>query len=242
MKYYSLKYYEPDTQDYHTVKGFRKGYDYDSKNSATNIWFYKKLDFTPDLDLVLNPKAKATDLLESVEISSDYLCISPKFYDILKAHNLLEYQHFDAVIRGKKDILNYHFLNFYFRLTWDNHDIIDLDKTKFFAKKNDPFLQAVPQATEKGILGEFKVKSWSEFHTIRDQKENNGTHKIILPLDTLYIKNKKFLELDLFTLSFRNIGNSSFRFVISEKLAEAILDNKISGVKVEPLPFDIALS
>jgi len=204
--------------------------------------FIKKIDFTPDLGLVLNSKAQATDLLESVEISSDYLCVSPQFYEILQAHNLLEYQHFDAVVREKKDILNYHFLHFYFRLTWDENDIIDLDKTKFFAKKNVPFSQAVPQATEEGIVGEFQVTSWSEFHSIRDKKENNGTHKIILPLDTLYIKNKKFLELDLFTLSFRNVGNSSFRFVISEKLARAILDNKMSGVKVEPLPFDIVSS
>ncbi len=195
MKYYTLNYHEPDTQEYHTVKGFRKGYDYDSKNSATNIWFYKKIDFTPDLGLVLNSKAQATDLLESVEISSDYLCVSPQFYEILQAHNLLEYQHFDAVVREKKDILNYHFLHFYFRLTWDENDIIDLDKTKFFAKKNVPFSQAVPQATEEGIVGEFQVTSWSEFHSIRDKKENNGTHKIILPLDTLYIKKQEIFRI-----------------------------------------------
>jgi len=242
MKYYSLNYYEPDTQDFHTIKGFRKGYDYESENSATNIWFYKKIDFIPDLDFVLNSKAQATDLLESVEISSDYLCVSPKFYEILQAHNLPEHQHFDAKVRWKKDILIYHFLNFSFRLTWDDNDIIDLGKTKFFSKRNEPFLQALPPTAEEGIMGEFQVESWSEFHSIRKKKENNDTHKIILPLNTLYVKNKNFLELDLFPLTFKNIGKSSFRFVVSEKLAKAIIDNKISGVEVEPLPFEIVLS
>ncbi len=243
MKYYSLKYYEPFSQENPTIKGLRKGYDYDSEKSVTNIWFYKKIDFIPDIDLVLNPKVKATDLLESLDISSDYLCVSKKFYEILKEYKLLEYQCFDAIIKDKKNTLNYYFLNFYFNLTCDDNYIIDLNKTKFLATGNKAFLEEFPNMEKEGVLGEFKIKSWSEFNSIRDKRENNDMHKTILPLDTLYIKDKEFLELDLFTLSLGNLGGSpAFEFVISEKLAKAILENGITGVEVELLPFDIKLS
>lgn len=241
MKFYELKYFEDKNQKNPSIQEFRAGYDTDAVNSATHIQHYRKIDFQPDLDFVLDGKGKVTDLLRPSFVHSDYLLVSPKFYEILKVSNLLEHQCFEAVVRNGDRLLPYYFLNFYFRFDSDENDLVDLVKTKFIAEKTTfPLsIMAVPTDAD-GVLGELKVNSWSEYNELRSKPENDYAHKIILPFNTLYIKRKEFLKLDLFYVEFRNFGAP--HFVVSEKLAKLIENSGITGVKIQPLSFEITES
>jgi len=73
MRFYKLKYYEPEEQENPSIQEFRSGYNPDAQNSATHIRFYEKINFNPDLDFVLDSNGKATDLLEVCNVSSNYL-------------------------------------------------------------------------------------------------------------------------------------------------------------------------
>lgn len=240
MKFYSLKYFEDECRENPSIQDFRAGYDTDAANSATKIHHYEKIGFTPDLDFVLDKKGKATDLLVVSFVGSDHLVVSEKLYGLLDGFNLLSHQHFRAVVRKKDELMPYHFLHFYFRFDSDENGLVDFEQTRFVAQKA-PFplsIMAVP-TEEEGVVGAFQVGSWSEYHELRERVENDFAHKIVLPLETLYVKRKDFLELDLFYVEFKNFGS---QFVISERLAKAMIDESITGVKVDPLPFEIRSS
>lgn len=238
MNFFKLKYIEESSQGDPSIQKFRDRYDSDAENSATHIRFYEKVSFIPDLDFVLDSKGKATDLLEVCHVGSDYLCVTSKFYKLLKEHNLLPYQHFDATVREKNNLLPYHFLHFYDRFDSDENNLLDFKKTKFYAKETSyPIsIMAIP-TEEKGVLGEFQVDSWAQYHKLREKVENDSSHKVILPLNSLYIKQKEFMKLDFFYLGFNNFA--LHEFIVSEKLANDIENNGITGVKIEPLSFEI---
>lgn len=241
MKFYVLEYFEDENQENPSIQNFREEYDTDSVNSATHIRHYKKIDFKPDLDFLLDKKGRATDRLAPSFIGSEFLLVTPKFYDVLCANNILDFQCFDAVVRNGERLLPYYFLHFYFRFDSDENDLVDFSKTKFFAEKTTfPLSLAAVPTDEEGVLGEFQVDSWRKYHEIREKTENDYAHKIILPLNILYIKQKKFLELDLFYLEFGNFGMHSF--VVSEKLAKLIDSKGITGVRIKPLSFEIEIS
>lgn len=240
MKYYQLKYFEDEDQENPSIQDFRAGYDVDAENSATNIFHYQKINLTPDLDFVLDSNGKATDLLKVCYVMSDYLCVTPKLYDVLKKFRILRHQCFDAIVRDKENKLPYYFLHFYDRFDSDENSLVDFEATKFYAEKT-PYpisFMAIP-TDEEGVLGEFKVNSWHEYHGLREKVENDSSHKVILPLDKLYIKQKEFIELDLFFVDFNNFSVQNF--IVSEKLAKEITNN-ISGVQVKPLPYEIEFS
>ena len=241
MRFYKLKYFEDEGQKNPSIQDFRAGYDVDAENSATNIIHYQKINFTPDLDFVLDANGKATDLLKVCYVMSDYLCVSPRLYDVLKKFKILRHQCFDAVVRDKENKLPYKFLHFYDRFDTDGNNLVDFETTKFYAEKT-PYpisLMAIP-TEEEGILGVFKASSWNEYHNIREKVENDNSHKVILPLDVLHIKKKEYLELDLFYVDFNNFAVQ--QFVVSERLAKEITGNNFTGIKVEPLPFEIKVS
>lgn len=241
MKFFKFKYIEESSQGDPSIQEFRDGYDSDAENSATHIRFYEKINYIPDLDFVLDSKGKATDLLEVCHVGSDYLCVTPKFFDLLKENTLLSYQHFNAIVRGKENLLPYHFMHFYDRFDSDENDLVDFEKTKLYAKKTSYPISIMASPTEEeGILGEFQLNSWSEYHKLREKIENDSVHKVILPMDKLYIKQKELINLDFFYLGFNNFR--LHEFIVSEKLAKSIVDNGITGVKIEPLPFEIELS
>jgi len=132
-------------------------------------------------------------------------------------------------------------MQFYDRFNSDENNLVDFKKTIFHADETTypVSIMALP-TEEEGILGDFQVNSWSEYHKLREKIENDSAHKFILPKDTLYIKQKHFLDLDLFYISFKNHG--LYNFIISEKLKNALTESRMSGFKIEPLTFKIELS
>lgn len=239
MKFYKLKYFEESEYGNPSIQDFRCGYDSDAENSASHIRFYEKINGIPDLDFILDSNGKATDLLEVCHVGSDYLCVTPQFYNILKTHKLLPHQLFEVIIRDKVNLLPYHFIHFYDRFDSDENDIVDFKKTKFYAEKTTypVSIMAVVPTEGEGVLGEFQVNSWNEYHKIREKVENDSVHKVILPLNILYIKKKEFLEFDLFYLGFNNF--EMHEFVVSERLANIIKENKMTGLHLDPLPFEL---
>lgn len=240
MKFYILQVVEDDSQEGPSIIGFRDGYDINSENSATLIQRYKKVDFNPDLDFVLADYGKATDLLDIGNIYSNRLFVSPRFHEILMASNLLDHQSFKAIVRDGSRILNYHYIHFFFKFDSDDNHLVNFAKTKFVATKitNEISILALP-AYEEGVLGEFKVSSWEEFHALREKRENDSWHKVIIPSGELHIKQKWLLDLDLFYLEFNNYTLNNF--VVSEKLAETISNSKLTGVKLSTLPYELTL-
>jgi hypothetical protein len=238
MKFYELTYFEDDSQKNPSIQDFRSGYDTDAVNSATKIHHFQKIDFVPDLDFVLDKEGKATDLFAVSFVGSDHIFASERLYGILNRHNILVHQRFEAVVRATGKLLPYHFLHFYFRFDSDENDVVDLELTKFVAKKPSfPLSLMATPTEEEGVVGEFQVRSWREYHELRDREENDFTHKVVLPSDTLHIKKASLLALDLFFISLGNFGE---QFIISERLAQALIDESVTGVKIKPLPFEIA--
>ncbi len=240
MKFFVMQNVEDHSQEGPSISGFRDGYDTWSGNSATHIRQYRKIEFYPDLDFVLANYGKATDSLGPDDISSNHLLVSPRFHEILTAGNLLEHQHFKAIVRDGRRALDYHFMHFFFRFDADDNGLVDFTKTRFVASKitNEISILALP-ADEEGVVGEFGVNSWEEFHALRERRENDCWHKVIRPSGELYITQRWFMDLDLFYLEFGNYGLNNF--VVSEKLAEIISDSEVTGIRLTPLTFDLAL-
>ncbi len=240
MKFFRLQTVEDDSQEGPSISGFRDGYDTWSANSATHIGQYRKLELRPDLDFVLADYGKATDSLQVSGIYSNHLFASPRFHEILTARNLLEHQCFKAIVRDGRKVLDYYFRHFYFRFDSDDNGLVDFTKTTFVASKitDELSIFALP-ADEEGIEGEFQVNSWKEFHALRGRRENDCWHKVIIPAGELHITQRWFLDLDLFYLEF---GNASLKsFIVSEKLAEIISDAELTGIRLTPLRYDLAL-
>lgn len=241
MKFYALQITEDFArQEGRAIRGFRDGYDTDSVNSATHIRQYKKIEFDPDLDFVLADDGQANDLLQPPHnIASNCMLMTPRFHEILMSGNLVDHQCFDAVVRARGRLLHYFFVHFYFRFDSDDNNLVDFSRTKFVARELTGPLSILALPTEeKGIEGEFKVNSWKEFHALRDRRENDCWHKIILPSnDKLYVTRREFLDLDVFYVEFRNYDLNNF--VVSEKFAALITEAQLTGVSLSPLGFEI---
>lgn len=242
MRFYALRAIEDKNQEGPSIRGFRDGYDIELVNSATRICRYKKIEFDPDMDFVLANDAKATDLLQPpYTIGSDCMMVSPRIHEIMMSAKLLEHQCLDAVVRDDGRLLDYFFMHFYFRFDSDENDLVDFAKTKFVASEvTGPLSMLALPTDEKGVEGEFQVNSWEEFHSLRNRQENDCWHKVIRPLERLYVKRPEFLDLDLFYVEFGNYGLRNF--VVSEKLAALIREAHGTGIALSPLSFEFALS
>lgn len=238
MIFYSLKILESKSQDGPSIQEFAPGYDINSKNSATKIDRYQEIRFEPDLRFSLADDGVATDIISVSFIYSNHLIVTDRAFGIFRQYNLSDYQRFNAFIESKNNVFEYKFLHFYHRFDCDESGMVDFSRTRFLSEKT-PFplsLMATP-TREDGMLGEFSVSSWKEFHSIRDKKENDHLHRVILPKEKLYMKESGFKNLDLFYMRFRNFQIDGF--VVSERLANELMQSGVSGIKLEKLPFDI---
>ena len=244
MKYYRLRYKEESKEGDPSVY-VEEDYDFDADDSISELSNYqtRRIPFKPNLSFCLLPKGKVTDLIEVSTIGCSNLLVNDRLLSILKEYNIFRYDIFPATLRAKDKIIPYHMLHFYdfFTLMSDEYDWVDFKKTIFFAEKTSYPLSLIG-VKGKGVLGEFQVNSWKEYFAMREKLEDGNTDfdKIIFPKDKLYITKKEMLELDLFPMEFGN-HKELHDMWISPRLAKRLKDEKISGVTIEPLPFEMEL-
>lgn len=159
-------------------------------------------DIEPELLCELHPKSKLTDVLSIGNISANGLFISQRFRDLLLKFDLMESQFYLGKLITQENELDYYWF----------HPIgeglgIDFSKTVF-----------------KDDSGNENIR----INQLKDSIDFAEDKNIILGLQKIYF-NENFKKLDLFFIPFfQYVGD----FFISERLKDAIIKNKISGIVI----------
>ena len=172
--------------------------------------------------LILEKKAKVTDLLSSY--SDNLLFVSNKLKKLLQTCRLPtddKYSFNKIKVLQNTTILDY---NLFFTVNFTNY--IDYDKSCFEVSRWVMGEKIV--AIEKVLFKDTEaIKAFSK-------NELPPLFKIV-PINLTFTKDISFIP-DIFILDL-----PIFVTVISEELKNRILESKIIGIEIKPLPFDIDL-
>jgi len=197
-----------------------KGYDEEASNSIYLLdKYYEELPpFTPNLDAFqLHARSKPTDLLTNV--FSNGLVISKKLKQIFEQYKLCKHTFFEATLQHKVKVYN----NYYWlHVVSDYTDYVDYSNSKFFIYSN--FLHN---------LGYIKIDSKADYATKREKvkKDNPGKTIAIWSERIKFIPNFYEYHLDFF-----KVGTFSSNIFISDKLADTLLQNNITGIVIKDAP------
>lgn len=219
----SIKYYilapAVDTNEtgnvYPQVSKMRPGYNYNSPNSIHLISRDRRIPTAmPDLDyFIASGKAKMTDLLSMGILAGEFL-ISPKLKEILSSFNLPEHKFFLTRVEHKKKFYDYYWMYFLSDLT----DFVDYGKSSFFLYLNYTH-----------NIGKVEILSKVDFDVKKKKvKMDNPEKTITIWSEHIALSNQQAIDLDFF-----EIGIFDGNIYISERLYKAIIENKITGVKLE---------
>lgn len=164
----------------------------------------------------LKYRAKLTDLLScNITLFPSQALISPKFLKILINFISYEFQIFDVIVIDKQgNHLPYKIIHQY----QHKNDYVDYSKTVFELTSYD--FTVSPPTSEKR---EFQVGSFEEFEIF------NRSHKKSTTCAKKFYLKEDSIQLDFFTI----IGPSIW--VINERVAEALIQEKITGLSIIPL-------
>ena len=192
------------------IKAMRPGYDFNKPNSIHNLTFKGLPDFQPDLDyFILDQKAKLTDLLSNM-ISPFGFLISEKMKKVFEQFKLPEHGFYPATVAAGNIKLDKYF---WFLPNCNLSDQVDYPKTTFYSK--DTF-NNVEKLVINNLEDVFEIRSKIGY-----------TKKIVS--EKIYFKSGFKLDYDLIM-----IGGFDFNIYLSEGLKSALINEKITGIKLKP--------
>lgn len=222
MKYYTLNY-AVDTDEtgdaYPQISDDSPACLEGRKGSMRNLDAYRLTSFVPDLDYYeLNKDAKLTDLMSGgvpAGVSGGVVkgfVVNEKLKNIFQMYNLDSYYFYPAVVKEKKVFhRNYYLMH----VVSDQSDYIDFNKSEFYKQK---FVTN---------LGDVKVMSKSDY----DEKTKEfWKESMVISIEPtkLVLSNEFDKKLDLFVA-----GLANFDVIISERLREHLLNEKITGIEIK---------
>lgn len=206
--YYSI---EPAVSTFETGPVYPQGgislqYNKRKMDSFTNLKSFQLPDFTPDFDhFVLNPKAKYTNLISGSIIHYGLLC-NKELLDTILQFKIQENAVFKALIKKGNESKEYFWLHLGEN---DLLNTIDYRASQFYVKRSLIKKDSIQLSSYKDYwvkLREFNYK------TIK--------HKSLTFLEKI--------TFDLFVIPFFD-----GRIIISEKLKDAILKKKHTGINIK---------
>lgn len=227
MRYFKLKHFIDDNQQYTDILSLVDGYNILSDYSYSNLKPYQKYDGDLWLEFCIDNQYKISDLMDLSLTDTADMLVSQKLYSFLSKFNLPSHQVFLVKLNYQNEVFEYIWIHF---IEPFDYSSINYEKTSFFAEDTESFF-----STEtNGILGDFKVSSWSEFCDLRNFERNDYHHRYIVPKSSLYIDSD--FTLDIANFDFLNFSEI---LVVSEKMADQMIKNCFSGIKLEQCDFDI---
>lgn len=201
------------------VQKMSVGYDYDTSNSiyAVGKCRFSFPDFKPNLDsFVLHPKANLTDVISISLINGAGFLISEKFKKLLQDFNIVQHKFYPAsVIHEELTNSNYYWMHIINDLT----DYVNYKRSKFFIYKNFSI-----------NAGTISIESKEHFLKRKDElKKANPKQTVTIWAETICFNSKFDTTLDFF-----DVSTFDAKYYISERLAESIINSKITGMKISP--------
>jgi len=220
MRYYI---FEPacDTPEtgsqYPQVQKMGAGYDFESSNSVRVLSkSYKDFpDFKPNFDyLVVHAQAKLTDLLSIAVIHGGFL-ISERLKRVFEGLNIAPHRFYSAKLKHRKAFYeNYYWMYIICNLS----SFVDYKKSSFYVY--DYFHS----------LGFIEVNSKEEYSQKEKKlKDKNPDKAVTIWAQKIYLNESFDRNLDLF-----EIGTFNANYFISERLGNAIIEEKITGCSITP--------
>lgn len=192
---------------YPQCKGLIKEYINTTQNSIMNFANYKgrKVDFIPNLDgISIYKSTKLTDVISCALGPGNDLIISKRFFDLLKNFNTSPVQYFNCTIYKGEDKIKYVWLHFIYEL----EKVVDY-KRSLLTHPNDSLSEDIKMVTD--------YEKYREFYDTKDKYGLVKAKKVVI----------KNLNMD-----FLVIGQYNQKVYISEKLRDAIVRNKITGIDI----------
>lgn len=181
-----------------------------SQNLTRSIKLDEFINIDSEILFQLEPKAKLTDVLSQANISVYGLLVNKKLKDLLKKFNLIQHHYYKCLIKDHKGIIH----DYYWMHIYDNSiiDKIEYAKSKFYLRESG--------FREKDI-------ELNSFEDYKNKMEALGIHYTV-SADKLVLSSKFDNSLDLFNVPLF----TKKKIIISEKLKEELLSQKITGILI----------
>jgi hypothetical protein len=224
MSYYTLEpaCNTPETGPvFPQIQKLKPGYD-DKKSDSIYSYLKKSIsdfpDEAPDLDsFIMHGYAKPTDMVSNA-ITKPGFFIDKKVKSIFEKYNLIPHRFYPAKVIHKKKLLDNYF---WVHMMADFTDCIDYPNSSFFIRRK--FF------TDTG--DEIKIESLEDYFEKRKQL------KLDNPETYVTINAKRICWYPAFfnkKLDFFEIGPFDANFYISQRLRDALVENKITGCNIQP--------
>lgn len=202
---------------YPQIQKMSNGYDNKADNSIKKLFRHSKSfpDFKPNLDsFILETRSKQTDILSNA-LSGRGIIISSKVKSIFESVKTCPVRFYEASVIHKKELLNDYF---WMHIISDYTDFVDYKSSSFFIYQNFMI-----------NLGHIKVSSKEDLIEKEEKLKKDNPHT------TLSIWSEKIKMLPSFdlTLQLFRIGNFDSKIYIGDSLKNILMENKITGYKVE---------
>ena len=187
-------------------------------NSRVNMEYDKNPSFTPDLRFELHEKSKLTDVVDASNISARGFLMNTKTKNILEQCRLFGYKFYDASVLDHDGIVNPYF---WMHIISNDYDIIDFKQSVFRVHKF-PILLKSDKIEEMPTIF---IKDKKDYERKKNELFFEDKYLVI---DVLKIVDTNHFDM----IHFGNIDiNTVF---ISEKLANLLKKEKITGITITP--------
>lgn len=188
--------------NYPQIEGLIKGYDYNAKSSILNITNLEiDNSYIPNIqDFIIRKSSKLTDFLS---FNSDFFIVSEKVIKLLQDFNLPPNRQFESVVRQGDKKYTYIVL-FFFK---DKYDFTDFTKSKFTLR----FFE--------------KKEKWATIFKTKENFEKELSQAYQRFTNIIYYNSKSNPTFDIF-----KVNKYQNDFFVSDKLRQAFIDNKVTGV------------
>jgi hypothetical protein len=213
MKYYILNYSTDKSEIgyYPQTGGYYPEYDIHGNKSMINLKSDCFPDFIPDLRFILDKRAKITDIIKPSNINkAKGLLMNQRTKDLLSLGSFQQSAFYNAIVENQNAKISYYWLH----ILSQSFDNIDFNKSIFFTTK-----LAFKKDINIDIYDEVDLKN-----------KIKSLNQLIL-VEKLVLK-KEFLNSNNDIFYFPLI-QGNFDFFISDKLAEIITNNRITGIALK---------
>ena len=187
-------------------------------NSRVNMEYDKNPSFIPDLRFELHEKSKLTDVVDASNISARGFLMNTKTKNILEQCRLFGYKFYDASVLDHDGIVNPYF---WMHIISNDYDIIDFKQSVFRVHKF-PILLKSDKIEEMPTI------------FIKDKKDyERKKNELFFEDKYLVINVLKIVDPNHYDMI--HFGNIDINTVfISEKLANLLKKEKITGITITP--------
>lgn len=220
MNYYKLDY-SNDLKSIGTSGPQIKGIDPKCNYHVNAPYSFKKIKHMETIqehirlpDMLLNKKAKWTDLMSCSLLSRNFRVVSYDFYDFLSDYKLDKYQVMNIKLTKNEIIKNYKALYFIKRY---EHIFTDWKRCSFGLVNKD-------FALIKDILEEYTFQNFEDYKRKRSFIFREDKYK----LKNLIVRYNRDIELDFFRCLYPTSG-----YFCSERLKEGIIEKGFTGFRFE---------